>query len=84
MFRYSCTRPAEIAGTIELTKRPSGLGTYTDIHGKRWDIHGIIGDYVQACPLDEVHPYYNDTSGNEYDFVSQTWLPYEIAIKEAA
>jgi len=81
MFNLSYTSPSQIEGTIQLRKRPSGLGFYTDINGKRWDIHGIIGDYVQACPVDSLHPYYTDTSGScSYGLVQQTWKPYKMEI----
>ena len=84
MFNLSYTSPCEIQGTIVLTKKPwSGLGIYTDVDGKRWDVRGIIGDYIQACPVDSLHPYYTDTSGfNDFGLVQQRWLPYKWEVVE--
>jgi hypothetical protein len=84
LFSLSYSTPCEIQGTIELKEYPSRLGVYTDIHGERWDIYGIFGrdygDYVQACPQNNMHPYYNDTSGQEYGLVQQQWKPYRIKV----
>jgi hypothetical protein len=74
-----------IQGTIELANPLRGLGTVTDIHGERWDIHGIIGSYVQACPVSQLHAYYTDTSsGTVHGLVQQTWKPYNIKIVKDA
>lgn len=81
MFSLFYSTPSKFAGTITLTKSPSGLGPITDVNGNRWDINGIIGDYVQACPLNELHSYFTDTSGFGTDgMVSQTWKPYKLEI----
>ena len=83
MFSLSYGSPCEIQGTIQLSKRIAGLGHVTDIHGVRWDIHGIIGKVVQACRMDDLHSYYTDTSGtNNYGLVQQSWKPYNIEIIE--
>jgi len=82
MFSYVSTSPCEIQGTIKLSKPLSGLGPVVDVNGKRWDIHGIIGDYVQAALESELHPYYNDTSTASYGFVSQSWKPYRISVEQ--
>lgn len=62
MFNISTSTETEIKGTIQLFKRLTCLGNVKDIDGKFWDIHAIIGNYVQACPVNELHPYYTDTS----------------------
>ncbi len=81
MFHLSYTAPAEVKGTIRVQKRTWSLGVITDIEGNRWDIHGIIGDYVQACPIEGLHPYYSDTSGTSYGgVIEQTWNPYKIEV----
>jgi hypothetical protein len=81
MFSLSYSSPCEVQGTIQLSKRPSGLGFYTDIHGERWDVRGIIGEFVQACKVDNLHPSYTDTSGtNNYGLVSQKWKPYAVEV----
>ena len=93
MFRMTSSSPCEIQGTIQLRNKITGLGPVTDIRGVRWDIHGIIGNYVQACKMDDLHSYYTDTSGasfggfgtdSESGFVQQTWKPYNVeVIKDA-
>ena len=85
MFNLSYTSPCEVQGIIILTEKPwRGLGIYTDIDGNRWDVRGVIGDYVQACPEHGLHPYFTDTSGTQYGLVRQRWLPYKwiLADKE--
>lgn len=80
MFNLSYSQEAEIKGTIKLDKPLMRLGPVRDIDGNLWDIHGIIGDYVQACPESGLHPFYSDTSNASYGFVSQTWHPYRIEV----
>jgi len=83
MFNLSYMSPCETQGKIQLSKRPSGLGRYTDVHGVEWDINGIVGNFVQACKLDDLHAYYSDTSAtNAYGLVQQEWKPYEVEIIE--
>lgn len=80
-MNLSYNTESEIKGTIYVRQAPRGLGILTDIHGKRWDIHGIIGRYVQACPENQLHPYFTDTSGfSNHGLVSQTWEPYLIEV----
>jgi len=67
-------------GTIRLNKFPSGLGNYTDVDGKRWNINAIIHGYVCACPLDEVSPYWSSTADIPSGLYSQTWHPYKVEI----
>lgn len=83
MFNLSYTTKSEIKGTIQVDKPIIRLGPITDIHGKKWDIIGIIGKYVQACPMSELNPYYTDTSGAYHGFVSQEWHPYNIEVVSA-
>lgn len=84
MFRYSWTEKAEFAGTIPTKDGIWGLGPFTDANGMKWDIHGIFGynkeQWVQACPLSNLHPYYYNTSNQSYGFVQQTWEPYRVEI----
>ncbi|MFW6046318.1 MAG: hypothetical protein ACOCP4_00745 [Candidatus Woesearchaeota archaeon] len=83
MFRFTTLQPSEIAGTIKLSKKISGLGTYEDIYGRKWDVNAIIGNIVCAVPLENLHPYYKDTSSfNNYGLVHQEWLPYKVEIVE--
>jgi len=80
-MNLSYNTESEIEGTIKVYHAPRGLGILTDIDGKRWDIRGIIGRYVQAVPENELHPYYTDTSGcTNFGLVSQTWKPYLIEV----
>ena len=84
MFNLSYSAPCEIQGEIK-TKRPiymSGLGVYTDVDGKKWDVRGIFGTIVQAKPLDQLHSYYTDTSGRSFGLVSETWKPYRNVVVE--
>lgn len=80
MFNFSWSSPAPLAGTIRVKERVYRLGPLTDIDGKKWDIRAIINDIVCAVPEHGLHPYYRDTSGADYDFVSQTWLPYQVEV----
>jgi len=82
MFSYSSHSPCEIQGTIWVNDPVYYLGPLTDVDGKKWDVHGIIGNYVQAVPMNELHSYFTDTSGfNSYGLVQQTWKPYLIKVK---
>ena len=85
MFDLRYSQPCEIDGTIILREKPMHLGPITDVRGNVWDIKGIFdmknGLWVQACPRNELHPYYYDTSGtNSWGLVSQTWKPYKVKI----
>jgi hypothetical protein len=80
VFRLSYTAKCPVAGNIRVKKPIYSLGNITDIEGKTWNIAGIIGKYVQACPINELHPYYNDTSNKFYESVSQSWLPYTYEV----
>lgn len=80
MFSMTTWSKAPIAGTIKVKKRISGLGRIKDVEGKYWDIHAIIRDYVCAVPLEELHPFYTDTSGSTFGFVSQSWKPYLVEV----
>ena len=74
-------RPAKIAGVIEVENSIKRLGIITDIHGKKWDIQGITKDCVQACPKDELHPYYTNTNSDQYTgLIEQEWKPYTVKI----
>jgi len=83
-FRMSSISPAkEFAGTIQVRKPIRSLGPVTDIHGQKWDIHGIFGKHVSACKESELHPYFTDTSSNPcYGLVSQKWEPYKVEVVE--
>ena len=97
-FSLNTSSPCEFQGTIRLKKMPSALGTYKDLDGNTWDIHGIFngpkyGPWVQAKPFGELHPYFTDTSGRgfsdttgsgHYDstFITECWKPYKIEIVE--
>lgn len=90
MFHMSVMSPDEIQGEIRVKSMLNlCLGSFTDVDGRRWHIRGIIGDYVQAVPLGEVHDSYTSTAtpsqgfGTTMDnggYVSQTWRPYRIII----
>ena len=82
MLNMSWTAPAEIEGTIQVYTPIYWLGPVKDITGQQWDIRGIIGKTVLACKMEELHPYYNDTSGTQWGFVSQKWLPYKVEVVE--
>lgn len=80
MFSLSYMSKCAIAGNIKVKKPIYSLGNITDIEGKRWNIAGIIGKTVQACPIDNLHQYFTDTSGTSYGLVSQSWLPYTYEV----
>ena len=82
MFSLSYTSPTELKGKIEMAYPICSLGYHTDIHGNRWDIKMAVynkdKNYVAAVIAEELHPYYSDTSGTNYGFVTQVWEPYEV------
>ena len=85
MFRLRTSEKCEFKGKIRVKKENKlyvGLGNLIDEDGMKWNIHGVFfmgdPDWVQACPMGELHPYYHDTSTAHWGFVSQTWEPYEI------
>ena len=89
MFYLSYTKESSLKGTIKFTKecnpRYSGIGIYTDVNGQRWDVEAVIGNekeiYICAVKLEELHPYYKDTSGyRNYGMLHQTWEPYKMEI----
>ena len=89
MFNLFYTEKSSLKGTIKFTKernpRYSGIGIYTDVDGQRWDIKAVIGNekesYICATKLEDLHPYYNDTSHfRNYGVVRQTWEPYKMEI----
>ena len=81
MFHMSYTAPAPSAGTITFEVRPAWLGVHTDVDGKRWDVRGIFPGFVQACPVDTLHPHYKSTAGGDYWLVTQDWQPYEVEVQ---
>lgn len=82
MFNLGYSTPCELKGVIVFNKQPSNLGVHVDIDGNKWDIKGIFGNaYVWACPLNELHPYYSDTSGQSFGLVQQSWKPYGLLIE---
>ena len=87
MFDFRWTEKAEPTGVIRHRKgeHPKSLGSYTDMDGKHWDIHGIFspgfdGGWVWACSYHSLHPYYRDTSTMSFGLVSQRWEPYLLEI----
>ena len=84
MFNLTYTQESEVKGKIQFKSKPQCLGPAIDVHGKVWDIRGLFylqgGNYVWACPKNEVHPYYYDTSGSNHGVVSQKWDPYEVEV----
>jgi hypothetical protein len=81
-FNMTSFRQRPKAGTLRLRKFPSGLGRVTDVAGQVWDIRAIIGRSVCACKVQQLHPYYTDTSSfNSYDgLVEQEWPPYDVEV----
>lgn len=81
MFNLNYFSKSELAGTINFKSAPKSLGNFTDIDGNTWNINAIIGNYVCACKLSELHPYFSSTSAFlNYGFISQTWKPYTVKI----
>jgi len=90
MFDLSYSTPCEFQGTIRVKKIVYGLGNITDIDGKVWNIYGHFGDWVQAKPLNGVHPYWSSTAAESWNFdptastsgncgmASETWKPYKL------
>ena len=83
MFSLSYTVPSEIKGVIRVSKPVCTLGLLTDLDGRKWDVRAIIGDVVRATPSESLHPYFTDTSGASFGFVSQSWEPYKIEVVNA-
>ena len=80
MFSFTSFTESKVKGTIKLKKRVSGLGIYTDVDGRKWDINAIINGYVCACPLDEVSPYWSSTANIPSGLYSQMWHPYKVEV----
>ena len=84
MFKLNYFTECDFVGTIRYhkDKYPQRLGLYIDADDKKWDIRGIFYmdscRWVQACPYSNLHPYYNDTSGMNFGWVSQQWKPYRL------
>ena len=61
-----------------------GIGTYTDVDGNRWDVHGVIGTadgcFIQARPYSNNDPRYSTDSFSPSGFVSTTWIPYKVEL----
>jgi len=79
MFSMSMMNKAEVKGHIKFKSFPR-LGREVDVDGNEWDIGAIICGTVCAVPLNQLHPYYSDTSGQSFGFVSQSWPPYTFEV----
>ena len=82
MFNLSYTTPSEPKGTIRMSRQIRQLGPATDVNGQTWDVRAVSGNFVSAVPMQELHPYYTDTSGNSYGLVMQTWDVYRVVVEE--
>lgn len=80
MFSMTSFSPAKLKGTIRVAKPIRHLGHVTDINGNRWHVEAIIGNQVCAVPMAQLHPYFTDTSGDSFGFVSQRWEPYQVEV----
>lgn len=85
MFQLRTNEKSDFKGAIRIKKEDKlklRLGKFTDADGKIWDIAGIFflesGDWVQATPYCNLHPYYSDTSTSHWGFVFQRWEPYKV------
>lgn len=86
MFSAWWTTPYE--GKIETLRfsvdpRRRGLGRYQDVDGVEWDVHAIMGEYINARRVDQ-HPNYYSTStfavsGQDCDIID-TWKPYRVEV----
>ena len=60
-----------------------GIGTYTDVDGNRWDVHGVFGTeggvFIQARPYSDDDPRYS-TASLCLGFVSTRWIPYRVEL----
>jgi len=85
MFNLSYSTPAPIKGIIWMKERLTRTGNITDVDGNEWNVHSLMGDehvtFVSAVPIGGLHPFYQDTSGQSYGYVSQTWEPYQVMVK---
>ena len=84
MFRYSTIPngpPSETKGTIYFQEIPR-LGNIKDIDGKLWNIGCIAYGHVYAVPTDELHPYYNSTTMQNFGVVQQSWHAYKFEVVE--
>lgn len=89
MFSFSYSTPAKIKGHIKFTKFPM-LGSWPDVNGKIWHIYGIMGKYIQAQPIGNVHSYYTSTASDwgcssmsstaGSGVIHQTWEPYTFEV----
>jgi hypothetical protein len=89
MFKLSYTEKADgFIGTIKTRKQITGLGRIKDIFGQIWDINMAVLNnginWVCACPIENLHPYYSSTSGASYGWISQHWNPYLVEVMKWA
>lgn len=87
MFSLTTTTPHKGPIKSIVVKYPvSRLGNIVDVYGNEWNINGIHNidgkPSVWACPVNELHKYYTDTSGSSYggQIISQKWEPYFVEI----
>lgn len=78
MFKLVYMSKSEVVGTIRFKERVYGIGIFIDVNGKEWDVKANFGNWICAKPLNELHPYYTDTSGRDFGLVSEKWLPYLV------
>lgn len=84
-MQLSYFKDSEPKGSIKFKKDPRyyGLGRYEDENGNWWDVNAVIQNYVCACKLENLHPYFKDTSDfRNHNMVFQTWEPYKIELVE--
>ncbi len=86
-FKMSSMRSAPPVGTIRVRRPITSIGTIVDVDGNKWNVRGITSGGVSACPLQNLHPYYTETSGNNYgngtsgsDIISQKWDAYLVEV----
>lgn len=69
--------------TITFKKEDSpfryGLGYYTDINNIEWDISCIIGNKINARPVNYNEEYYS-TQANSNDSGLREWLTYNVKL----
>lgn len=67
-------------GIIEMNGPIRSLGMVKDIKGQLWHIRAIVGEFVNACKEQDLHPYYKSTSSTSFGLVHQTWNTYKVVV----
>lgn len=72
MIRISSMSEEKNPGVIRFRARPSSLGVWADVDGRRWDIGAIGNGWVSAMPVEQLPEALTSTA---------TWTPRSYTAK---